>query len=333
MRRRTLIGLMAAALTAGADIAAAPAGRADGAPGGDDLDRALARFLRLPGRKSYLVHIGDGGTAGRFAHRPDLFLFTASAFKTFVLAQYLRAVEAGQLSEKQELTIDDSVRSPGSPVFIDLTGTTTARVVLEAMITHSDNTATDAAMRQVGADQVRALIAEAGLSSILIPDSTRIFASYIVGAPPGVDLGWPGIIQAFANPPGPLRPLLNRVQSLAGSARDFVSWYEQALSGAFFSKPQTLTEFKRIQAMAEQIVKMVPPDTPAYAKGGEVADFNGFNAKSFAGQMIVNGQTPVTFCFIVNWMSPTNDFAEVEAEYFAAIAGILSAVAQDAAPT
>lgn len=333
MRRRTLIGVTAAALMAGADIAIAPAGRADGAPGGADLDRVFARFLRLPGRKSYLVHVGNDGATGRFAHRPDLFLFTASAFKTFVLAQYLREIEAGRLSERQELAIDDTVRSPGSPVFNDLSGTTPARVVLEAMITHSDNTATDAAMRQAGADRVRALIAEAGLSSIVIPDSTRIFGSYVVGAPLGVDLGWPGIVEALRHPPGPLRPLLNRVQSLAGSARDFVSWYEQALSGAFFSKPQTLIEFKRIQAMAEQIVKVVPSDTPAYAKGGEIENFNGFNVKSFAGQMIVNGETPVTFCFLVNWMSPTNDFVEVEAEFFASAAGILDAVAQQAAPS
>lgn len=43
MQRRTLIGFAATALVAAADIAAAPAGRADGAPGGDNLDWALAR--------------------------------------------------------------------------------------------------------------------------------------------------------------------------------------------------------------------------------------------------------------------------------------------------
>ena len=86
-----------------------------------------------------------------------------------------------------------------------------------------------------------------------------------------MDLGWPGILEAFQNPPGPLRPPLNDVITLAGTARDFVSWYEQALRGEFFTKPETLTEFKRIQAMSEQIAKAVPPDTPAYAKGGELA--------------------------------------------------------------
>jgi len=47
------------------------------------------------------------------------------------------------------------------------------------MIAYSDNTATDLATRTVGADRVRALIAQLGLSAIRIPDSTRIFFSYL----------------------------------------------------------------------------------------------------------------------------------------------------------
>jgi beta-lactamase class A len=217
-------------------------------------------------------------------------------------------------------------------VFFNLVGTTEARSVLEAMITHSDNTATDLATGKAGADRVRALIAQAGLSSIRIPDSTRRFFSYVLGAPPGVDLGWPGVLQAAQNPPGPFRPPLNDVITLAGSARDFVSWYEQALAGAFFAKLETLTEFKRIQAMSVQIPPAVPADTVAYAKGGEYAANFGstLNAKSFAGQIVVGGAkpTPVTFCFIVNWDGPGEEFAGIEAEFFNAIKGILGVVKQ-----
>jgi beta-lactamase class A len=61
------------------------------------------------------------------------------------------------------------------------------------MIAHSDNTAPDIATEKVGADRLRALIAEAGLSSIRIPESTCLFRSYILGAAAGVDLGWPGV--------------------------------------------------------------------------------------------------------------------------------------------
>jgi beta-lactamase class A len=341
MHRRTFVMLAAASMTAalatvmtGAALAQDGTDgdtadeRGQGASGG--LDTALRRFLALPGTKSYLIHVGQGGTLRRIAHQPGLFLFTASAYKTFVLGQYLRDVEAGRLSEDEQLAIDDNVRDPSSPVFLELAGTTTARSVLEAMIAHSDNTATDIATEKVGADRVRALVAEAGLSSIRIPESTRRFRSYILGAPAGVDLGWPGVLR----PPGPLRSPLNDVITLAGSARDFVSWYEQALRGSFFAKRETLIEFKRIQAMSVQIAQAVPPDTPAYAKGGELP-WPGLSTKSFAGQIVVggDGRTPVTFCFIVNWKPPSDDplsdFPAVEAEFFAAIKGILRVIKRD----
>ena len=329
MERRTLIGLGlgAAALAdpavARSAIAGTGADSNEAAVEAGGLDAAFARFLNLPGKKSYLLHVGPGGNSGRFSHRPQLFLFTASAFKTFVLAQYLRDVESGRLSEGQPIGVDDSVRSPGSPVLLHLTGEAPAVSILEAMISHSDNTATDAAMRKVGADRVRALIASAGLSTIRIPDSTRIFTSYIFGAPPGVDLGWARIVELMKHPPERLRPLLNRVMTLAGTARDFVSWYEQALAGRFFSSPQPLKEFQRIQAMSVQIARTAPPNTVAYAKGGEVADFDGFNAKSFAGQIILANDLPITFCFIVNWQGPRQEFPKVETEFFASIGTIL----------
>jgi beta-lactamase class A len=328
MQRRTLFTLATASTLAATTAVTGGALAADdsGTGSSSDLNGALQRFLALPGTKSYVIQVGQGGSLGRIAHQPNHYLFTASAYKTFVLGQYLRDVEAGLLSEDEQLAIDDSVRMTASPVFLNLAGTTTAYSVLEAMIAHSDNTATDLATGKVGADRVRALIAQAGLSSIRIPDSTRRFLSYALGAPAGVDLGWPGIVQAFTNPVGPLHPALNDVITLAGNARDFVSWYEQALQGSIFTKPETLTEFKRIQAMSVQIPEAVPPDTPAYAKGGEFP-WPELSAKSFAGQMVV-GQTPVTFCFIVNWNEPTSDFSAVEAEFFAAINGILAVIKQ-----
>ena len=331
MQRRTLLTLVAVS----APAASAVTGRAHAAnttgdqqqgTDGDTLRQALHRFLALPGTKSYLIHIGPAGSLGQIAHRPDLSLFTASTYKTFVLGQYLRDVEAGLLSEDEQVPIDDSVRDLASPVFLKLTGMTAARSILEAMITHSDNTATDLSTAKVGADRVRALIAEAGLQSIRIPDSTRRFYSYVLGAPAGVDLGWPGIEQANEKPPGALRPALNDVITLAGSARDFVSWYEQALGGDFFAKPETLTEFRRIQAMGIP-ADTVPPNTAAYGKGGDFP-FNGFNSICLAGQMIVCGQqpTPVTFCFTVNWSAPDSGVPEVAAEFLAAISGILGAI-------
>jgi beta-lactamase class A len=260
------------------------------------------------------------------AYKPDAQMFVGSAVKTFILTTFLRLVETGNLSEAKQLPIDDSVRSLDSPVFEKLTGSTEARSVLEAMISHNDNTATDAAFAAVGVNNVRQFIASAGLTSTLIPDSTRILYSYLAGAPLGVDEGWQGMLkirdgQFFGQPRSPL----NKQQTMQSTAGQLVSYYQRALSGAFFSKPATLTEFQRIQTMADAIAHIVPSGVKAYAKGGSI-NWEGFHALSVAGQMIVNN-VPVTFCFTVNWNGPDQDVPVVETGFGASIAKILGGVA------
>jgi beta-lactamase class A len=85
--------------------------------------------------------------------------------------------------------VNDRVRTSDSAVLLSLTGTTPARSILEALITHSDDTATDIALLHVGPNRVRSFIAAARLRATLIPDSTRRFFSHNVGAPLGVDIG------------------------------------------------------------------------------------------------------------------------------------------------
>jgi beta-lactamase class A len=283
---------------------------------------AVSRFAGVAQRTSCLIVADHPTRPWRAAHNPDARLFVGSAVKTFILAQYLREVEAGRLSEDQAMAIDDTVRSPSSPVLLELSGKTAARNVLEAMIAHSDNTATDAALAAVGAASVRALIAEAGLMSTVIPDSTRRLFSYLAGAPEGVDLGWAGMRKALSGAlPGPARDAVNDRQTMMSTAEDMVRWYRAALRGAYFRKAETLVEFKRIQAMADAIAAAVPPDTPAYAKGGSI-DWNGFHCFCLPGQMIV-AKAPVTFCFTVNWNGPDDGVAAVFEAYKASVASVL----------
>jgi beta-lactamase class A len=250
-----------------------------------------------------------------------------SAVKTFILAQYLRDVEEGRLTEDKQLAIDDTVRSLSSPVFLHLSGTTPAVSVLEAMITHSDNTATDIAMAAVGADRVRALIAEAGLKATQIPDSTRRLFCYLAGAPEGVDVGWAGLQKLVQASPGSVnRPALNDRQTMASTAEDMVSWYRQALRGAFFERAGTLVEFKRIQAMADALPHVAPTDTVAYGKGGSI-EWQGFHCFCLPGQMIV-GKVPVTFCFTINWTGPDDGAAAIFRPYVAAVADVLREAAR-----
>src|SRR4051794_19815799 len=116
MQRRTLFTLATASTPAASAVTGgALAADNTGTGSSSDLNGALQRFLAVPGTKSYLIHVGQGGSLGRIAHQPNLFLFTASAYKTFVLGQYLRDVEASRLSEDEQLAIDDSVRMTASP--------------------------------------------------------------------------------------------------------------------------------------------------------------------------------------------------------------------------
>ena len=298
MDRRSF-GLRAAATLAGM-AATGPAWARYPARG---LDTWLRSFKSFPGATSFRIDVDRHELASDAAATQ---LFVASAIKTFILSQYLRDVESGGLSEDEQLPVNDSVRTVGSPVFVNLTGTTPARSILEAMITHSDNTATDIALLRVGPDRVRALIAAQGLAATLIPDSTRRFFSYNMGAPLGVDIGWSGVqaVLASGRALGPPHRPLNAQETLASSADDLVSYYKQALAGRLFTKRTTLSEFKRIHLTNT----FFPENTVGYGKGGSgdwVADsmvVADFHALSYAGQMVVNA-TPVTFCFVVNWMS------------------------------
>jgi beta-lactamase class A len=320
-RRRAL------ALTASVFVTAPLAASAAARESAGRVEVAVNAFAKLPVTKSCLVVAQHPAHPWRVAHDPAARLFVGSAVKTFILAQYLRGVESGRLTENQQIAINDQVRSLSSPVFLKLSGTTAARNVLEAMIAHSDNTATDAALAVVGAPQVRALIAEAGLKATQIPDSTRRLFSYLAGAPEDVDIGWAGVQRAAVGRlPGPPRAPLNDHVTMASTAEDMVRWYQQSLRGAYFTKPDTLREFKRIQSMADALWYVVPADTIAFGKGGSI-DWQNFHCFSLPGQMIV-GDVPITFCFTINWTGPDKGVAAIFDSYKTIIANILHEASQ-----
>lgn len=294
------------------------------------LDTWLRWFKTFPGTTSFRIDIGPRELASDSSATK---LFVASAIKTFILCQYLRDVESGALSEDEQLPVNDSVRTAGSPVLVGLTGTTPARSILEAMIAHSDNTATDIAIRRVGPDRVRSFIAAQGLGATLIPDSTRRFFSYNVGAALGVDIGWSGVQEVLASGRalGPPHRPLNDQETLASSADDLVTYYKRALAGKCFTKSTTLAEFKRIHLTNT----FFPDDTVGYGKGGSgdwVADSTvvaDFHALSYAGQMVVNTM-PVTFCFIVNWTSenPKSTSEDLVPAFIDVVKGSMGAIKQ-----
>lgn len=322
--RRLFLGLSMP--LAAAAIAAPAVANAATAATTIDIEAELAAFRALADDTACLVEVGAPGPSFRAGHREDEPMFVGSAIKVFILTEYLRRMEKGELDESAQLTVDDAVRSLSSPVLLHMSGTMPARSILEAMITHSDNTATDIAMATVGVERVRALIAEAKLSSVAIPASTRRMFSYIAGAPEGVDEGWAGMQKMDAGELfGPARSAVGGAETMMASASDFVSFYRRALEGDFFETDAALTEFRRITGMADALARALPPGIAGYAKGGSI-DWLDFHALALPGQMVVCG-VPVTFSFSVNWTGPQEDVPKMMGATGGAIAALLGKIA------
>ena len=293
---------------------------------------AIASFATMaPETSSCLIQSSDQHRPWQVGYYPERQLFVGSAVKTFILAQFLRGVENKHngITEDSMVDISDTWRSPGSMVFGELTGKTSYRSVLEAMITHSDNTATDIALGKAGPNNVRALIQEAGLRQTQIPSSTRKLFSYLAGANQGIDLGWSGMTRLNEGQTLGLQSrtdVINPRESMLSTATEMVHWYQQSLSGKFFKKPETLVEYKRIQAMADALSKIVPKDTLAFGKGGSI-DWLDFHCLCVPGQMLVN-RTPITFCFTLNWQGGKETSISRLDEFVAKTAAVLHEAAK-----
>lgn len=290
--------------------------------------KALARFAQMEPAGSSALVVADTTRGGwRASHQPQQRLFIGSVFKIFVLAQCLIDAERGRLDLGADCPVDDTWRTSGSPVFQRLSGTSDNTKVLEAMIAHSDNTATDIALSLSGVDRVRSLIASAGLTQTQIPDSARRLLSYLVGAPLGTDIGWAGLNSDLPDDWQVRADVVNPNQSILSSAEDLVHWYRQSLAGQFFSQSATLVEYKRIAAMAGRLIDVAPADATYWGKPGWL-DWQGVHALCLAGQVRVN-HVPVTYSFTLNWRSDRPLHSEERfAEFTAAIAAVLAEAAR-----
>jgi beta-lactamase class A len=301
----TALGALQPAVVQGAD------------PGQHGLaERIVTAFRRLPGTKALKLWApaaaGDAEWVATL--NPGAPLFCGSSFKVYVLAEFLRQVEnsldphdkvplATQLQAQlaQELVLDERVWSPSAPVFNppNLSGKVTARTVLEAMISHSDNTATDMALRHVGAERVRDFIASIGLRDTRIPTSTRQFFGYILGYPGWRTITWTKVIELLEHDPYQPRPIINNQITMVGSPHDFVSFYSRALQGRFFKYPETLEIFRAILSLADAIALTVPLGVNAFMKAGSIDTGSQF-ALCLAGGLWIPKRW-VYFTMIVNW--------------------------------
>ena len=258
-------------------------------------------------------------------------LFVASAIKTFVLCEALRQADSATIDDDLEhvaITLDSTIWSPGSPTFDPpkVTGVVSERTAAEPMITRSDNTATDMMFKVAGAGNIRKFIASAGLKSTLVPESTRAFTAYLFGSDKYKTISWQELQTLIGNSDGKVvRPFLNKVQTLASSPDDLVSYYSRALQSAFFRNSETLNEFRRILTLCDFIYLVpLPLGVSAYTKSGN-ADIAGFHARSIAGGMHFGSQW-VYFAFVINWYSQSDTDPATVQKFFLAINRALTLV-------
>ena len=287
------------------------------APAQDGLAVEVIELLdALPGTKSikFWAPPDAGRPAWSATLQPDRELVIASAFKAFVLAEYLRQAEetldamaaaplAVQLGEQlqEELALDESVFTLGSPIFNppNLTGKVTARTTMQAMILESDDTAADMLLKRIGPERVRGLIADLGLQQTHIPDSTRQYVGYVFGDPDWQTLTWERLLPLVENTPYPPRPALNDVITMASSADDLVSFYARALPGEIFRYPETLAAFRTTLSLEDEIAQIFPLGVNSFVKGGSLDAFSD-HVLSAAGGMYA-AQRWVYFAVILNW--------------------------------
>jgi beta-lactamase class A len=279
-------------------------------------------FEGLPERKSFKIWVPAAEGAPEFVgglHEEER-LFSASANKAFILCERLRQLDSSTV-EKQlmdhKLKLDASVWSLGSDIFNppDLSGLVSERTTMEAMIIHSDNTATDMIIKEAGADKVRQFIAFLGLKNTMIPDSTRALGAYLFGVPNYKTITWEEL-RSFVSGPF-VNPPLNDVETLASSASDLVSFYARTLHGRFFEHRQTLQQFQRILALGDiNYLVPFPLGLTGFGKAGYF-DSPGHHARCIAGGTYFSGRWAL-FATILNWDEPQVDDLETVTAYFRA---------------
>jgi beta-lactamase class A len=307
----------------------------------DGLSQEVVEAYRvLPGQKALKLWApADAGRAEWAATlNPGDRMFIASAFKAFALAETLRLEEesldpqgdaplAAQLNARlaQQLPLDEAVYSLSSPVLNPphLAGRVTLRTALEAMIAHSDNTATDIVLRHVGPERVQSFVEAIGLRQTRIPASTRQFFGYILGLPDWQATTW---ADTQANDPGLTpRPILNDAITMASTPDDLVSFYARALHGEFFRYGETLAVFRAILSLADAISFSMPLGVSAFGKGGSI-DFEQDHVLTFAGGVYVPDRW-VYFALLLNWTdAEAGPTAEVMGAYLAAARTIFALV-------
>ena len=128
----------------------------------DSMAKVMAEIAALPGATSFAVAtLGDGPPQLREAHRADAAMAIGSSFKLTILAELVRAVEAGERRWSDVVPLNAKSFS-GRLLHWPDRAPMTLHSLATAMIAESDNSATDTLLLALGRDKVDAMLATTG---------------------------------------------------------------------------------------------------------------------------------------------------------------------------
>ncbi len=113
----------------------------------------------------------DFGTGQEVRFNADVIFPTASTFKTALLYELYRQVDAGQIDPSSRIVLEDRMRVPGSGVLQDLDAgaSLTVKDVATLMIVVSDNAGTDIIYDLIGREPVAATLERLGMRQTHLP--------------------------------------------------------------------------------------------------------------------------------------------------------------------
>ena len=126
------------------------------------LADVAAAFKALPGQTGFVVADLAPKTAPLAALEADRPLAIGSTFKLVILAELVRAIDAGQHKWDEPITLDGSELPAGGFNQLPKGTTVPLRALAEAMIKVSDNSATDVMIRELGREKIEAMQARVG---------------------------------------------------------------------------------------------------------------------------------------------------------------------------
>ena len=129
-----------------------------------NIDRQFSQLA--PGHNLLVAEFAGNGCLPIHGVNADAELAIASTFKIYVLGELARQIQAGQVGWDEQITLQNDLKSmpSGDFAWAPAGSRVTVRELAQAMMWHSDNTATDHLINRLGRENVQRAFAAYGHS-------------------------------------------------------------------------------------------------------------------------------------------------------------------------